>query len=38
MIGYHFGEGEEIGVEAVLGADLEPGLGGGGECICGTRG
>lgn len=38
VIGYHFGEGEEIGVEAVLGADLEPGLGGGGECICGTRG
>lgn len=38
MIGYHFREGEEIGVEAVLGAYLEPGHGGGGECICGSRG
>lgn len=33
MVGYHFGEGEEVGVEAVLGADFEPGFGRGGECI-----
>lgn len=38
MIGYHFGKGEEVGVEAVLGTDLEPGFGGGGECICGSIG
>lgn len=37
MVGYHFGEGEEVGVEAGLGADLEPGFGGAGECICGSR-
>lgn len=29
MVGYHFGEGEEVGVEAVLGADFKPGFGGG---------
>lgn len=33
MVGYHLGEGEEVGVETVLGADLEPGFGGDGECV-----
>lgn len=38
MIGYHFGEGEEAGVKPGLGTDLEPGFGGGGECIWGSTG
>lgn len=38
MVGYHFGEGEQVGVEAVLGADLEPGFGGGGERVVDGRG
>lgn len=38
VVGNHFREGEEVGVEAVLGADLEPGFGRGGERICGGGG
>lgn len=29
MVGYHFGEGEEVDVETVLGTDFEPRFGGG---------